>query len=77
MRPAARRGLLLTRLLHHSVFSAFPGKQQQLLELTSTRERLKAVQEVLRETSRYLGATSALKSALQEIGNKPSEDTPQ
>ena len=67
----------LTRLCHHSVFSAFPGKQQQLLELTSTRERLKAVQDVLRETSRYLGATSALKSALQEIGNKPSEDTPQ
>ena len=58
------------------VFSAFPGKQQQLLEMTSTRERLKAVQDVLRETSRYLGATSALKSALQEITNKPSEDTP-
>ena len=58
------------------VFAQHPGKQQALLEYTSTRERLKRAQEVLRETLSYLSASSALKSALAEIG-AASDDKPQ
>ena len=59
------------------VFAQYPSKQQALLEFTSARERLKCVQEVLRETMSYLSATSALKSALADIGNgSSSDDTP-
>ena len=91
------------------VFAQHPGKQQLLLEYTSTRERLKRAQEVLQvrdadasgavwkhamlcvprstpgahirptaracaqETLSYLSATSALKSALKDIGAPPEE----
>jgi Lon protease-like protein len=56
------------------VFAQHPGKQQALLEYTSVRERLKRAQEVLQETLSYLSATSALKSALADIGETSGGD---
>ena len=53
-----------------------PARPQALLELTSTRERLTCCQDVLRETQSYLSATSALKSALADIGDKKQDDGP-
>ena len=43
------------------IFQEHPSQQQNLLDSTSTRERLTSAQTVLRETCSYLSATSALK----------------
>lgn len=51
-----------------SLFAASPYQQQALLEEETTMGRLKAVQELLNGTVKYLSAQAALQSAFSSTG---------
>ncbi|KAF3447927.1 hypothetical protein FNV43_RR08634 [Rhamnella rubrinervis] len=64
-----RRNLFLTPFSFYvgSTFKGAPREQQALLELEETATRLKREKETLRNTLKYLTATSAVKDVLETL----------